>query len=152
MSRFALVLIVAAALHAAPPKPGKSDTPFIVHGDSLVETERAEAVDESTEKEGKYAVAGATSPARTPLAIPEFLYLAEKLPPSTLQLYKFESVDGRREILIRKKKKTVAYPLRMGLFPVDGNVVRLRVNESLSEGEYCLTPDGSNTVFCFTVY
>lgn len=152
MSRYALLLFVAAALPAAPPTPEKPDTPYIVHGDLLVETERSEAVDESTEKEGKYAVPGATSPARTPLAIPEFLYLAEDLPPSSLELYRFESVDGRREVLVRKKKKAVAFPIRMGLFPVEGNVVRLRVNESLQEGEYCLTPNGLNAVFCFTVY
>ena len=146
------LLLLPAALFAETPTPAKTDTPYIVHADILVETEKTEAVDESTEKEGRYAIPGETSSARTPLATPEFLYMAESLPPSTLRLYPFERVNGRREIFLRKKKKILVEPLRMTLLPVDGNLVKLRVLDSLSEGEYCLTPDGSNAAFCFTVH
>ena len=150
--RWFAALLLVSVLGAEPPTPEKTDTPYLIHADNLVETETNEAIDESTEKEGKYAVPGATSPARTPLAVPEFYYLAEKLPPSTLQLYRFETVNGRREIVIRKKKKILAEPYRVSLFLVKDKLVRLRVNDTLTEGEYCLTPDGSNAVFCFTVY
>jgi hypothetical protein len=89
---------------------------------------------------------------RTPLASPEFLFDSDKIRPSALQLYRFESSKGKREILIQKKKKWVAEALPLTLFPVEGSVTRLRVNTGLSEGEYCLTPEGSDDVFCFAVF
>ena len=53
-----------------------------------VETEVGEATEESNEKETRYAVAGATSSARTPLALPEFAMLPESVDPGLLELYR----------------------------------------------------------------
>jgi len=35
---------------------------------------------------------------------------------------------------------------------VSEGLYRLEVNESLENGEYGLTPEGANQVFCFQVY
>ena len=48
------------------PRPPKADVPYLIHAGSLVETEVGEATEEADEKETRYAVAGATSSARTP--------------------------------------------------------------------------------------
>ena len=42
---------------------------------------------------------------------------------------------------------------RLSVLPQkEEGVVQLRVNDGLEDGEYCLTPEGSDAVFCFTVY
>ena len=87
------------------------------------------------------------------MAGPEFLLKVENLDPDRLQLYRFESRNGRREILIRKKKKkTVAKPYYTSTTRVAPGVFRIRTDQFLENGEYCLTPSGSDAVFCFTVH
>ena len=152
----AVVCSVIAALAGsaqAPPKPPKADVPYLIHAGNLVETETNEAADESTEKETRYAVPGATSPARTPLALPELVMMPESVDPGLLELYRFEPVNGRREILVQKKKKVLARPYHVTALPTDEKgVYRLRVAQTLNPGEYCLTPQGANAVYCFTVF
>ena len=153
--RAVFLCLLAAALAFAQeiPVPPKADVPYLIHAGSLVETESGEAVEESTEKEQRYAVAGATSSARTPLALPELALKPESLDPGQLELYRFEPLNGRREILIRKKKKVVAEPYHVTALPsAEKGVYRLRVAQTLPPGEYCLTPQGTNQVFCFTVF
>jgi hypothetical protein len=135
------------------PDPPKPDLPYIIHASSLVETERNEAKEETRKDDKLYAVAGASSGARTPLASPEFLLQAESVPPDHLQLFKLEVRAGRREVVVTRKKKAVAKPLQLSVFQVDQKLklFRIRVDESLTAGEYCLTPEGSNTIFGFTV-
>jgi hypothetical protein len=69
------------------PRPPKSDVPFLLHADNLVETEVQQANEEKKKDDLTYWVAGASSPARTPLAEPIFLFQSEKLAPEKLQLY-----------------------------------------------------------------
>src|SRR6185436_7214679 len=135
------------------PDPPKPDLPYIIHASSLVATERNEAKEETRKDETLYAVAGGSSGARTPLASPEFLLQIESVPPDRLQLFKLDVRGGRREIVVTRKKKPVARPLRLSIFQVDQKLklFRVRVDESLTAGEYCLTPEGSNTIFGFTV-
>jgi len=147
---FTLPLTLAAADSAI---PEKADTPYLLHGSQMIETEPGTAVDESTEKEGRYAVSGATSSVRTPFASPQFLLRIDKIEPRDLELYRFEPVGDRREIFLRKKKKILVEPYRMSVLDhEEDGVVQLRVNDGLPDGEYCLTPRGADTVFCFTVY
>jgi hypothetical protein len=35
---------------------------------------------------------------------------------------------------------------------LDGGLYKIEVDESLEKGEYSLTPEGSNQVFCFQVF
>jgi hypothetical protein len=134
------------------PNPEKTDLPYLIHGTSLVALEALDAHEEEKKNELRFWVAGTTSKARTPLAGPEFLFEWVEIDPADLRLYAFEVVKGRREILYRKKKKIVARPFFLDIERIDGKVLRIRVNGSLPPGEYGLTPQGTNDVFCFTVF
>ena len=155
----ALVILLAQApvygqssLSSAPSEPPKVDVPYLIHANNLVETEQSRAVEQSSKKEQTYHVPGATSGVLTPMAGPEFLLKVENLDPDRLQLYRFESRNGQREILIRKKKKIVAKAYYTSTTRVSPGVFRIRADQFLENGEYCLTPSGSDAVFCFTVH
>jgi hypothetical protein len=137
----------------AGPRPPKPDIPYLLHADSLVATEVSEAKEQPKKDEITYVIGGASSPAKTPLASPILLILADKIAPDRLQLYKLESKGGQREVLFARKKKQTARPIRIEVSKVSAdNIYRIEVDESLENGEYSLTPEGSNQVFCFQVY
>jgi hypothetical protein len=146
------LLLTGMSWAQQPAQPPKPDVPFLIHASQLVETEVSQASEDSQKNEMRYFVAGASSPVQTPLAGPEFLFLSEKVDPNTLKLFQFESRNGRREILLRRKDKMMAQPQRMTVLPLENGLAKIRVYDSLDNGEYCLTPDGSNTVFCFSVF
>ena len=153
-----LVLCFAAAVFGAyaqkytGPIPPQADVPYLKHAETLVPTEVLEAKEEKGKKDDvTYAVEGAASKARTPLASPTFLMLADKVAASKLALYKLESRNGRREITFSPKKQPRAYRVEMTRLNAD-KLVRLEVEESLEPGEYGLSADGSNTVYCFQVF
>jgi len=134
------------------PTPPKPDVPYIVHANNLVETESSRAIEQTKKNEQWYFVEGASSGVETPMARPEFALKPENLDPDSLELYRFEPKNGKREILIRKKKKVLARPYFLSLESLQPGVIRIRVDDVLENGEYCLTPNGSDAVFCFTVY
>ena len=149
----ALLAAAAPAQKYNGPRPAKTDTPYLLHASNLVETEAGEAKEESRKDDILYVIAGPNSPAKTPLAAPIFILRSENLTPERVQLYKLESRNGRREVLFSHKKRQTARPIRMNVnrLSPDG-IYRLEVDESLGVGEYSLTPEGSNKVFCFAVY
>jgi hypothetical protein len=154
----ALLLLCAATVRAQDaytgPRPPKTDVPYLLHADTLVETEAGQAREQPRGKdEVAYIVSGASSPARTPLAEPIFLIEADKIAPESLGLYRMEVKNGNREVLISRKKRG-ARPLRMMVTRIEGRLFRVEVNEGLGleTGEYSLSPQGSNDVFCFQVY
>ncbi|HVX65040.1 MAG TPA: hypothetical protein VHA11_00485 [Bryobacteraceae bacterium] len=154
----ALLLLCAAAFPAQEaytgPRPPKTDVPYLMHADNLVETEVSQAREQQRGKdEVAYIVPGASSPARTPLAEPIFLIEADKISPEALGLYRMEVKNGNREVVISQKKRG-ARPLRLMVTRIEGRLFRVEVNESLGleNGEYSLSPQGSNDVFCFQVY
>ena len=148
---FAVAFAVTAQTYNGP-RPEKPDLPYLKHADQLVPTEATEAKEEKGKKDAiTYAVAGAASTARTPLASPMFLMQTYKLVPSSLQLYKLESRNGRREAVASPKKPLKPIRLEVTRLSRDG-LFRIDVQESLERGEYSLTPEGSNQVFCFQVY
>lgn len=151
-----LTLVAAAALAAAAqkydgPKPTKPDLPYLKHGDSLVATEAAAAKEEHKKDDVLYTVAGASSTVKTPLSAPVFVFLSDKLVPDRLQLYRLEAKGGQREILFAHKSPPKAYRLEVTRLSPD-NIYKLEVNDDLEPGEYVLSPEGSNQVFCFQVY
>lgn len=134
----------------APPKP---DVPYLVHGDHLLETDQAEATQSEEKKRTVYTTAGATATARTPLAEPIFLIRPEKIKPEQLSLYRMKIEKGNRQIAFHAKPdKDDPKPVPL-LFHTrkDGSVI-VEANQYLENGEYCLSPTGANTVFCFQVY
>jgi hypothetical protein len=62
-----------------------------------------------------------------PRHVPELVMMPGSVDPSLLELYRFEPVNGRREILI-KKKRVVAEPYHVTALPTgEKGVYRLRV-------------------------
>lgn len=135
------------------PRPAKPDLPYLKHADSLLATEVNEAMEEHRKDDVLYVIPGASSPVKTPLASPIFLFQAGKIQPEKLQLFKVETKNGRREVLFSHKKKQTAVPIRLDVMKVSSdNVYKLEVEDTLPRGEYSLSPDGSNQVFCFQIY
>ncbi|MFB3776230.1 MAG: hypothetical protein ACE141_01430 [Bryobacteraceae bacterium] len=152
------LLVAACGLRCAEekyggPRPAKPDVPYLMHADNLIETESLEAKQEEKGNDQINWVPGASSPVRTPLAEPIFLLDAQKIVPEKLELYRFNVKGGRREIVFQKKQSRKApRPLRLAVKPLEGKLFRIEANETLENGEYGLSPDGSNQVFAFQVY
>jgi hypothetical protein len=134
------------------PRPAKPDIPYLLHAENLVETEVLEAREEKKKDDITYYVPGAASSAKTPIAGPRFLLQAEKLAPEKMQLYRFDVKNGRREVVLSPNEKRSAKPIRIETSRIAEGLYQIEVYASLENGEYGLTPDGSNQVFCFQVY
>jgi hypothetical protein len=134
------------------PRPAKADLPYLMHADNLIPTESLEAKQEDRKGEVAYAIPGANSTVRTPLASPAFLILTDQLQADKLQLFKLQSKGGQREVLVSRRKKLVARPIRLNVTRLDDNLYKLEVDEILENGEYSLSPADSNQVFCFQIY
>jgi hypothetical protein len=149
-----LALAVAVAAPAQKydgPVPPKPDLPYLKHGDTLIPTEAIEAKEEKKKDDTNYIIAGANSFVKTPLASPIFLMKSDKLLPRNLQLYKFESKNGHRELSFPAKKPPQAIRIVVTKLSSDG-VWKIEVDESLEAGEYSLSPNDSNQAFCFQVF
>ena len=111
---------------------------------------------EAREQKGKkdqitYIIPGAASSAKTPLASPIFLIQTQDLAADKLQLYKLEVKSGQREISFTKKKQPAS--IIVNATPAgSAGLYRIEVEQTLQPGEYALTPEGSNKVFCFAVF
>ena len=152
-----LVLASLALAQRAPkysgPRPEKADVIYLLHADSLVEVDAASANEEHLKDETANVVNGAAAQARTPLAEPMFLLESKTIPAEKLELYKLDVRNGRREVVFsQKRKKDGPRPLHLAVSRLDGSLYKIEVNVALENGEYVLTPSGSNQVFCFQVY
>lgn len=135
------------------PRPEKPDVPYLLLADRLIELEAGSAAEDKRKDGAAYAVNGASSPARTPLAEPIFIMESKSVSPERLGLFKFDVKNGRREVVISSRRKGgsgKAY--RMAVTRLGNNLYRLEASETLENGEYSLSPEGSNQVFCFSVY
>ena len=159
--RRVLPLLIVCAGFAVPqekydgPRPPRPDIPFLVHANNLVETEVSEAREEKRGKDTTiYVVQGAASSTRTPVAEPIFLLVSETIAPDKIELYRMDVKDGRRQVVLSTKPKDSARPLRLMVTRLADKLYRIEVNEGLGleNGEYSLTPAGSNQVFLFSVY
>jgi hypothetical protein len=152
-----LFILLGASLIAADtysgPKPPKPDVPYLVHADNLVETEAAEAREENRKGEVTYTIPGATSRARTPLAEPIFIIQTKQLAADRIELYKLDVKNGQREItMTQKRKKSGARQIHVQVTRLGDQLYRIEADEQLENGEYSLSPNDSNRVFCFEVY
>ncbi len=139
----------------AGPHPEKADLPYLLHASNLVPTEAGEATEEKRKDEVANIVKGAASAARTPLAEPIFLLKSEKLNPDKVELYAMSIKNGNREVVIPtnpKKARNAPRPLRLSMTRLAEGLYRLEANQWLDNGEYCLSPSGTQQVFCFQVY
>ncbi len=99
-----------------------------------------------------YTVPGATSPARTPLEEPIFLFQTQSISPEKLQLYQLEVKDGNREIEFPENRNKAPRPYPLSITRLAQGLYRVEASATLENGQYVLTPAGSNTVFLFEVY
>lgn len=138
------------------PRPPKPDMVYLLHASELVPTEAGEAKEETRKDVVANVMKGVASSARTPLAEPIFLIATEKLDAGKFELYRMDTKNGQREVVVpndpKKRAKNAPKPLRLKWEKVETGLFRLEANEYLENGEYCLTPAGSQQVFCFQVY
>jgi hypothetical protein len=147
-----LALLTASAAWTADytgPRPPKPDLVYLMHADSLIPTEATEA---KQEKNDLYTVPGASSPARTPLAEPIFLMQSDRITPESLELYRLEVKSGHREITLSNRRRGGPRALHLSVTKLERGLYRIEASETLENGEYVLTPSGSNRVFCFEVF
>jgi hypothetical protein len=155
MLRRTIPLLLAASFAAFAqkydgPVPPKPDLPYLKHAATLVPTETGQAKEEKKKDDITYIVEGAESTAKTPLASPIFIFKVDKLTPEKFSLFKLTVKNGHREITMGPKKQPPA--IRIEVSRLDKGLYRIEVGDSLEPGEYSLSPDGSNQVFCFQVF
>jgi hypothetical protein len=135
------------------PIPPKADVPYLLHASNLVETETQQANQEEKKNETTFWINGESSPARTPLAEPIFIIKAEKLRPESIELYRFDVRNRRRELTLKNSPKDGdAHPLHVNVTKLGDNLYKVEASEVLENGEYSLSPNGTNAVFTFQVY
>jgi hypothetical protein len=132
------------------PRPPKPDMLYLVHADNLIPTEAGDAKEEG-KNATTYTIDGASSPARTPLAEPIFILQSQKITPESLELYKLDVKGGHRELSMGGGRHG-AKPLHMAVTRLAQGLYRIEADEVLDNGEYVLSPMGSNRVFCFQIY
>ena len=156
MRSIAPLFLFTAALWAQDykgPVPPKADVPYLLHAASLVEVETQTAHEEKKKDETLYWINGASSPARTPLAEPIFIIRVESLKPEKIEMYRFTQKKDRRELLLKQNpKKNDAAPLHLSVTKVGRDIYKIEASEVLENGEYSLSPFGTNEVFSFQVY
>jgi len=161
IASLAAAALVLAALPAAAqkkytgPRPPSPDAPFLVHASKLLPVETATARESPGKNETSYSVEGSSSPTRTPVPEPIFLFLSDKINPERLSLYRMEVKGGQRTLAIPSdpsRKKGNARPIFILVTPLDNRLFKVEVNEPLDNGEYCLSPEGANTVYCFSEF
>jgi hypothetical protein len=135
------------------PVPEALDIPHLRHANKLIPADGGQAKEDSRKDETVYVVSGAAAAAKTPLAEPIFIVKVSKLNVKEMMLYKMDVKGGQRELSIPKSpKKQGPKAYRLSLDPLSTGLYKLEVQEQLDNGEYCLSPNGSNQVFCFAVY
>lgn len=156
--RLAMTLLTMAMMAAGQakytgPRPAKADVPYLLHATKLLETESGEAKQTQVKQDMVYTVVGASSPVKTPLAEPIMILKSEKLNPDKLQMYRMEVKDGQRVLKIPMQKgRNAAQPVFLMVSKLEHDLWKVEVNEASENGEYCLSPEGSNQVFCFAIY
>jgi hypothetical protein len=128
------------------------DMVYLVHADNLIPTETADAKQENKKNDSTFSVAGASSSARTPLAEPIFIIQSDRISAESLELYRFEIKSGHRELTLSGRRGSGPKALHLSVTRLERGLYKVEAAEVLENGEYALTPNGSNQVFCFEVY
>jgi hypothetical protein len=154
---FALPLLLCAGMRAEDykgPRPPKSDIPYLLHAGDLVATEVTEASQETQKKSATYTIPGASSPAKTPLAEPIFILESKDLDPAALELWRLDVHNGQRSVSIAggTHRKGSAGPFHLSVTKIGDRLYRIEAQDMLENGEYSLSPAGSNRAYCFQVY
>jgi hypothetical protein len=157
MARIAIALLACTVLFGAEkykgPRPPKADVPYLLHADNLIETEVGKASSQERKDLVVATLQGASSPVKTPLSEPIFIIKTDKLLVDKIQAYRLEVKNGQREVVVdAKKAKNMKRPIHLEVTKLDDKLYRVEVDEALENGEYSLSPDGSDDTFSFQVY
>lgn len=149
-----LTLVPAFADRYSGPRPPKPDMPYLLHASKLVPTEIGNAHEEKSKKDATtYIVDGASSSARTPVPEPIFIMESQNIQAERLGLYRFDVRNGRREVTMTQKRgRNSSKQLFLNVTRLGDGLYRIESSQILEPGEYSLSPDSSNQVFCFSVY
>jgi len=152
-----IAILFVAVLSGQPnytgPHPPKKNVPYLVHAGNPVETEAGTAFQIINNDLITYVISGEKSTARTPLASPIFVIeSADITDVEKLRLFRLVAQDGHRTVTFHKKSLRGAMPLRIEIKPIPGGLFEIEVVDSLPPGQYALTPDGANNVYCFEVF
>lgn len=155
--RALVLLITAVSLVAAEkysgPKPPKADIPYLMHADTLIETEAVEAREETRKDSTIAIVPGTAARAKTPLAEPIFIMRTDKLSAEKLSAFKMDVKNGNREVVVsQKKQRNNLKPIYLNATRLGDNLWKVEVDQTLENGQYTLSPEGSNWTFSFEVY
>ncbi len=145
-------IVLLGILLAAGPKPDKKDVPYLVHANSLVQTEMSKPLAEDSAEGSRYSVPGETSLARTPLALPIFLLDAVDIRPEKVRLIHLTAKNGHREALLLKRPGPEDGPILLTVTNLGGGLYRFETVNDVENGEYALNVTGTNQFFCFTVF
>jgi hypothetical protein len=147
-----LIALAALALAAAEkytgPVPPKPDIPYLLHASNLIETETGQA----RQEKNNYVISGSSSPARTPLAEPIFIMEARDISPERLELARLDVKGSNREVSLGGGRRRNGGRLHLAITPLGGHLYKIEADEPLENGQYALSPNGDNRVFCFEVY
>src|SRR3954451_23114354 len=115
------------------PKPASKDLPYLLHGDKLIPTEIEKATQSNTKEGEVFFVPGTTAPARTPLVEPIFLFSPDHFRAEQLGVFRFQVLNGRREVVIsgKHKKQSEDAVFRLSVHRLAEDLFRLEVSESL---------------------
>lgn len=128
------------------------DMVYLVHADNLVPTETGDAKQDSKKDDSIFSVPGVSSPARTPLAEPIFIIQSDRISAESLELYRLDVKNGHREVTVSGRRRGGQRALHLSVTRLERGLYKVEAAEVLENGEYALTPTGSNQVFCFEVY
>jgi hypothetical protein len=144
---------LAAADKYMGPRPAKVDVPYLLHADNLIELETGMAKQESRKDQSMAVIDGASSPVKTPLSEPSFIVRTDRQQADKFEMYKLDVKNGRREVVIGQKKgKGMSRPVYLQITRLDDKLFKIEVDEPLENGEYSLTPQGSDQTFSFAIY
>ena len=157
IARLPLALLLAVSVFGAEkytgPRPPKADIPYLMHADNLIEPEVGKAATQERKDTVVATVPGAASPVKTPLAEPIFLLKSEKLLVDKFAAYRYDVKNGQREVVVNAKKaKNMKPAIHLQVTKLDDRLYRIEIDEPLENGEYVLSPDGSDETFSFQIY
>ena len=152
-SFFSFVAVAFSQANQPSIRPPKKDVPYLLEADKLIETEVRQAAQSGSKQGQIFSIPGTTSSARTPLPEPIFLFSPDRISANQLGLYRLQVTNGHREVVIGKHHRDdEETSFRLTLHRLDATLYRIEAAQMLDPGEYALSPQGSNTAFCFTVY
>jgi hypothetical protein len=68
-------------------------------------------------------------------------------------MYRFEVTKNRRELTLKDRPgRNDPRPLHLAVTKLGKDLYKIEASETLANGEYSLSPSGTNDVFTFQVY